>query len=354
MNDALNIRAQFAGRDRIRTRPLAFASAALAAALFATYSCGGQGDRDSESASSPSSSPPAEAALALRYGVAGGREVLLEVTPFQVGRNTFRATAFDGEDETVAVSSVRLRFSKLENDAPPVDVQATTDGDQSYVADFDLQETGWWAIEAVVNEAESVTYYLRLDSPSRAPLEYAAPDYASDPEAEAAFRKAREAYEGLQSLKRREELTSGFTAPTGTGVSIVTESEAQAPDRLHYEVRGGSSPGYQTYRVGSTSCTETDGNWKCSDGEPQVSFDLNYLKPTAFKLGRMEQVGGEMGRALLFYSGRAWYAWWVGEATGVLYRQAMVTPGHFMVTAYSGHNEPVVIEIPGEALIRGG
>jgi hypothetical protein len=280
--------------------------------------------------------------------------VLLEVTPFQIGGNTFRTRVFAVDGDGLAPNSVKLRFSKLEHDVPPVDVQAKADGDLSYVADFDLQETGWWAIEAVVDEAESVTYYLRLDNPSRAPLEYAAPDYASDPEAEAIFRKAREAYEGLQSLKTREELTSGFTAPTGTGVSIVTESEAQAPDRLHYEVRGGSSPGYQSYRVGSTACTENETGWQCKQQESQSPFDLYYLSPTVFKLGRREPLGGEMARALLFYSGRAWYAWWVGEGTGLLYRQAMVAPGHFMLTEYSGHNERVAIEIPQEALASGG
>jgi hypothetical protein len=168
------------------------------------------------------------------------------------------------------------------------------------------------------------------------------------------FQKARETYEGLQSLQTREELTSGFTAPTGTGVSIVTESEAQAPDRLHYRVTGGSSPSYETYRVGGAECTRSESDWQCEQQESQKTFDLSYLQPTTFKFGRREMVGGEMAQTLLFYSGRAWYAWWVGEETGLLYRQAMVAPGHFMVTEYSGHNEPVVIEIPSEALTRGG
>jgi hypothetical protein len=77
---------------------------------------------------------------------------------------------------------------------------------------------------------------------------------------------------------------------------------------------------------------------------------------TAFRFGRTEAVDGEMARVLLFYnpSQGAWYAWWIGEQTGLLRRQAMVAPGHFMLTHFSDHNQPLIIPLPEEAASPGG
>jgi hypothetical protein len=54
---------------------------------------------------------------------------------------------------------------------------------------------------------------------------------------------------------------------------------------------------------------------------------------------------------LLFYNPQqpAWYAWWVGEETGHLRKQAMVAAGHFMLTRYFEQNTPMEIRLPPDA-----
>lgn len=50
----------------------------------------------------------------------------------------------------------------------------------------------------------------------------------------------------------------------------------------------------------------------------------------------------------------AWYAWWIGLDAGNLRRQAMIAPGHFMLTHYFDHDQPVGIQLPQEAATSGG
>jgi len=294
------------------------------------------------------------AAMALRYQMEAGTFVLLEIAPFQVGENTFRVTVFDRDTHPVPAEGVTLRFSRLEAEGAADEVSASpVAGEPGAMADYPLTESGWWAIDVRLDGRPGVRFYLRLDDPSRAPLNFAPPDYASDPAAEALFRRTLARYERLSSVRWREELTSGQLEPTGIGVWVVTAGEAQAPDRVRLHIL---SPGYGEYdlvRAGAVSCTQNRGqSWQCSTGRGEKAFDLDYLAPaTAFRLGRREMVDGEMARVLLFYnpSQPAWYAWWVGETTGYLRRQAMVAGGHFMLLHYWDHDAPLAIELPSRS-----
>jgi len=317
------------------------------------------GERGATDFGVPSDGSETQPGVAFRYQTDEGRFVLLEIVPFEVGNNRFKITVFDSNEEPTAIDEATIRLSRLEGDGAATELTATRSGSALYLeAESQMDDTGWWQFEAVLPRGQSATFYARLDDPSGAPLQVASPDYESDPEAEALFRQALANYQGLSSVKSREELTSGLLEPTGYGVWIVTKAEVQAPDRLHYEVISPGSSHYQVYRVGEMSCNQDAGEreWQCNTRDSSRALELDYLKPTAFKLGLSEQIGGEMTRVLLFYnpSQPAWYAWWVGEETGYLHRQAMVAPGHFMLTTFFDHNEPVAIEIPPDALTSGG
>ena len=171
------------------------------------------------------------------------------------------------------------------------------------------------------------------------------------------YQRAVDTYNSLTTLKWREELTSGLLAPTGIGVWIVTDGEAQRPDRVHYHVLSPGKSEYDTYRVGDSSCSQDRGqSWHCNSTSSSDPLNLNYLRSTAFKLGRQEVVGGENTQVVLFYNPaqQAWYAWWVGSETGYVRRQMMVAPGHYMLTGFFDHNSPLVIQIPADAQVPGG
>jgi len=298
-----------------------------------------------------------EAAVAFRYQAQDGRFVLLEIDPFQVGQNRFRITTLDQREQPVEVNAVDLRFSRLERPGVLGEAAARPDAKSlSYLAQYQLAETGWWNIDVILDATEVVSFYLRLDAPSQAPLTFAPPDYESDPAAEALFRKTVQAYEGLSALKWREELTSGLLAPTGIGAWVVTDGEAEAPDKVHLSVLSLGYSSYELYRVAEKGCSrDQGGSWQCSTSEfTGEAFELDYLQAaTAFRLGRREMMDGEMTQLLLFNNpsqAGAWFAWWVGEETGHLRKQAMVAPGHFMLTRFFDHDVPIGITLPPVAL----
>lgn len=296
------------------------------------------------------------AGLALRYQAPDGRFVLLEVTPWAIGVNRFRVTVLDVAGHPLAVQGVTLRLSRLEQEEAPREVPAVAPpGERALQAEAVLPTTGWWAIEVRVSgsENEAVSFYLRLDEPSGAPLHVAPPDYPSDPAAERLFRRSVAQFEGLKGLRWREELTSGLLAPTGIGAWVLTTGEAAAPDRLRLHVLSPGFSDYELVRVGDVSCTRLRGQrCRCERLGAENPFDLDFQAPaTAFRLGRRERVDGEMTRVLLFYNPAqpAWYAWWIGEGSGQLRRQAMVAPGHVMLTRFFDHDAPVAVALPPEA-----
>jgi len=307
-------------------------------------------------AQSPAPSPPPSftAAVALRYETPWGGFVLLEIAPFQVGENTVRVTILDQQGRPATVEAVGVRLSRLNQDGGAQRVDATQDAEtRAWLADIALPVTGWWAVDVEVAGQPAASFYLRLDAPSQAPLAYAPPDTASDPAAEALFERTVASYEGLQSVRWREQLTSGLLQPTGIGAWVVSDGEAQGPDRIHLRVLSPGRSNYELYRAGAKSCTADQGQaWRCTAVAAEAAFDLDYQAgATAFQLGREEIVDGEMSRVLLFYNPQqpAWYAWWVGEETGHLRKQAMVAAGHFMLTRYFEQNTPMEIRLPPDA-----
>ena len=43
---------------------------------------------------------------------------------------------------------------------------------------------------------------------------------------------------------------------------------------------------------------------------------------------------------------RAWYCWWIDAADGLVRREVMVAPSHYMVTTYDQQNVPAAIDLP--------
>ncbi len=289
--------------------------------------------------------------LVLRYQAPGGQFVRLGVEPFQVGSNLFRIGILDRAGKPAAASRIRLGFYRLENNDPPDWVEATPpSGATEYRFTRPLDSTGWWVVAVAVDNGEPVLFVLRLDQPSRAPLEFAPPNYPVDPAAEGLFWRTLRAHRGLRSVRWEEQLTSGLAYPSELGAWVFVEGQAEAPDRFSLRVVNPDRESYDVFQAGTRRCTRTRGEaWPCAGAEPRNALDFRGPgSATGFRFGREEAVGGELTRVVLFYEPveKSWYAWWVGLETGYLRRMAMVGPGHFMVTRYFDQNVPVELAGP--------
>ncbi len=276
----------------------------------------------------------------LRYRLDPDRFIRLEISPGTPGQNTIRATVLDRNLQPVAVGGLTLGLWRLDRDDPPAELRAVPD-QSGFEARSDL-EPGWWALEASLAGGPAATFYLLIGPAAPA-------DAAPDPKAAELLNRAIEAFGRLTAVRWEEQLTSGLPYPTRAGGWVLTRGEAQAPDRLHLTISTDGS-GREAYQVGGRRCDrEPDGPWQCADAPPVNPFDRTPFRgATGVRLGREEMAVGEPARIVFFYfpPAEAWYAWWVGEQSGLLLREAMIAPGHIMVAQYLDHNAPVSIGLP--------
>jgi hypothetical protein len=288
--------------------------------------------------------------LALVRQARTGLLISLQINPFEVGQNDFRVALLDPLGRPLKLDSAQLRLSRLES-ADFVSESDVAGSAQSHQGAFQFPEAGWWQVDVTANSDSTTTFYVKLDQPSGAPSKFSPPDYVADPGAQGIFQAALARYQALTGLRWREELTSGERGPSGHGVWFITNIAANlqgfhattlSPEQGSSELYSGATR--QCFRHGR------DG-WQCSEGPaPTGAFDLSYLRnATGFKLGRREVIDGEMTQVIFFYnpSQSAWYAWWVGEKTHYVRRQAMVANGHFMLDHFSDHDVAVSIQ-PGD------
>jgi len=79
-----------------------------------------------------------------------------------------------------------------------------------------------------------------------------------------------------------------------------------------------------------------------------------HTDATGFQFGPREEVDGELSQVVTFWQpprtspsrAPAWFAWWIGLASGEVRREAMVSTRHYMVYGYSDFDAPPNITPP--------
>lgn len=285
------------------------------------------------------------AAVPLGPDGAAGR-LDLALSPALPGANTVvvRLTGPDGAALPPAQAPmVSVAFSPLDHAAPPQTVNPTPNQMGGFaVAGVDLPGGGWWQADVTLvppdGQASRVVQYLVLPDPN---VTGRGPRPASDPEARAVFDRGIAFFADLRSVR--------FTQRLGDGSGVLFQSLTEASDGI------GDRPA--TYRtvtqreeliiVGDTQWSrrfDGDGAWEeraaASLFLPSEWADI-YAEAQGFQLGPVEEVAGEPSRVVTFYLTRgqsnapAWYAWWVGEETGAVHREAMVSQRHYMLYTFS-------------------
>jgi copper transport protein len=291
-----------------------------------------------------------------------GQDLLvhLRFAPGKPGQNTVAVqltnvdrTPFAGE----APALVRLRFVSLETEAASAPIDAAPSPDGWTVTGSQLSLEGWWNAEVTLRWSGQpdvvVPFYLLLPDPNLNGLD--AP-HIPPPDAAAAelYDRAMAAHTGVHRLR----LTQAMASHLGT----VAVSEQAVNDGAD-----GSTPGY-TYDavggwhyvvLGTTGWTQQPGKpWEVIEVNamiPPAEWDEEYVGATGFRLGRVEEAGGESCQILtLVVPGTrgqviAWYAWWVGNESGQLRREMMVSRSHYMRTDFFDFDAPLTIVPPGDA-----
>ncbi len=291
----------------------------------------------------------------------GGGDLLvhLGVQPAKPGENTLTVFVTDAQGAPVSLDQaarVGLDLTSLEHPVEIDAVEAQPNGTGRYeVAGMPLSLEGWWRIGVTVRRAEQpnlqAPFYLRLPDPNVSVERITTPP--SSPEAEAVFQRGLASLTSLHSVRYRRTLASG------TGTVFASEEAISVGDDGHPPAYAVSSSGVDLIRVGDREWLRSpDGVWRdrpASPFVPPAAWGEEFESATGFRLGRVEEVGGEPAQIVTFVvpgtprQAAAWYAWWVDLERGRILRQAMVSRWHYMVLEYHDFDAPIAIDPPTPA-----
>lgn len=215
-----------------------------------------------------------------------------------------------------------------------------------------LEDAGWWQADALFvakdGQADRIPFWFVLPDPNatgRGPLP------AADPAARAVFDRARARLATLRSVRYTQRLSDG-SGSLYQSVLAVTDAVGGRPAAFEEHSRAGSQ-----VVVGDTRWIRRAGDpgWT-EQAAPSLSLPsawaATYADAGGFRLGPVEEIAGEPCRVVTFslrrgpQSAPTWFAWWVGEETGWIRREAMVSTRHYMVYTFSDFNADIRIEPP--------
>jgi hypothetical protein len=79
-----------------------------------------------------------------------------------------------------------------------------------------------------------------------------------------------------------------------------------------------------------------------------------YAEATGFQFGPRQEIDGELCQVVTFWRqprsnpsrAPAWFAWWIGLASGEVRQEAMISTRRYLVTRFSGFDAPLDIAPP--------
>jgi hypothetical protein len=293
--------------------------------------------------------PSTSAPLHLRAIAGTDRAIHLAIDPADRGSNHVAVWLTNNQNQVLTTaSSVEVRWSMLEQPTVLPAAQPVRQADGYWtLARVPLDSAGWWKVdlrfELPGQPPANAQFFLVIPDPTqvRPP-----PDHPADPHALAVFQAALARIEQLTSMQAEEKLTDGI------GDTLDTHFAYTAPDKS----TATTSSHYRSVSIGSTRYDrEPGGEWTLSQRVNPFAFPADfptyYAKAAGQTLGIQEELDGERCQIITFHTPASglWYAWWVGTGTHLLRREAMVADHHYMITHFTGFDQPVQITVPAVA-----
>jgi hypothetical protein len=241
--------------------------------------------------------------------------------------------------------------------ADPLGLQPDPEIEGAFIASSPLDLAGWWRLSVEVDGAASAAeFYLLIPDPNlNGPN--AVLSSASSPEGEALFRRGVDTLVALRDVRFTQWIADG-RGNASVSEHAVTAGDGNSPPGFSYRAAGGM----EAIIIGSTRWVRLPGDpgWEEQEGATVVlpsEWDEEYAGATGFTILGEETIDGERCRLLAFVAPElteprrtvAWYLWWVGEETGYVRKEAMVSRLHYMLNAFSDFDVPIALAPPGEA-----
>jgi len=305
----------------------------------------------------------------------------LEADPLRPSvANTFRVTSASLTNDPVAIpdgSRVFLDFTSILDGAivqPRLELVA--DGLGGYAGSGDqLSIDSWWQITATIRQAgqedQTAAFHVLLPDPNLYGTDAVeTPD--SDPDAEALYQRAYDLNARSASYQDHQSISSadggGIFQDETVIAAIGDQPTAYGLALQSYSTTGQMAAGgefsVQTMQrqIGTDSWRSTDAGatwistFSVSDALSPAEILEQYDGATGFRLGRQQEIDGELSQAVIFtvptsrYAS-TWYVWWVGLESGQRHQELMITEGHYMVRVFTGSDTGVVVTPPDPATI---
>lgn len=281
----------------------------------------------------------------------------LKVSPAKPGDNEVSVffTTLDGAPVPASeVALVRLDFQSLDHEAEQRGIVAEpAEGDVFVTKGVQLSLNGWWRVNVLVRRLGqsdlTVPFYLLLPDPNIHGMD--APDVPEgSPDAEALYQRGLASLTSLQSVRWSQRLTGG------TGTAVILEFAVRASNGDEPPAMAIRSRELESIQIGDQRWQrQPGGDWIETEAGrilPPSAWGETYEGATGFRLGITEEINGEPVQVVTFHVPAtdryvaAWYAWWIGQESGQLYRLAMISRLHYMIDDYSEFNEPLTIAPP--------
>jgi copper transport protein len=227
-----------------------------------------------------------------------------------------------------------------------------------FIGRVTLPSAGWWQADVNITPPDGVAararFWLVLPDPN---VTGTGPEPAGDPEAQALFARGLESLTSLRSVRYTQRLGDGGGSLYRSR-SAVSAADAERPATYTDTVVDTAGDVIaQQVMVGDRRWILVGEDWVTAEPIPFLTpaeWGEAYTDATEFQFGPREEVDGELSQVVTFWQpsrtspsrAPAWFAWWIGLASGEVRREAMVSTRHYMVYSYSDFDAPLGITPP--------